>query len=233
MWRDEKPPPPRPSSPGVSCPVHGVDFSQVTLQGLPELQLDPAHWGHAPCRRCHGAVIHGLTGRLVVTQGITCWGRGEAKSQELRLDALCPCISLSCGHFTCVQVRTQSVAHLKTWWEVQVITVSVVITQQFTWSCLTITPIHFSFAAVIMMFRDETAAITCRRRSPQSVYGGHRTPFSVHPFQLSQLPCRRLVGGVTDGKRNCHSERRKKQKNQFSGKIRQAVRTFDSLLLSF
>lgn len=98
--------------------------------------------------------------------------------------------------------------------------------------CSTIIPIHFSFAAVIMICRDETAGITCRRRSPQSVYGGHRTPFSVHPFQLSQLPCRRLVGDVTDGKRNCHCERRKKQKNQFSGKIRQAVRTFDSLLLS-
>lgn len=37
------------SSPGVSGPVHGVDFSQVALERLPELELDAAHRGRAPC----------------------------------------------------------------------------------------------------------------------------------------------------------------------------------------
>lgn len=58
------------SSPGVSWPVHGIDFSQVTLECLPELQLDPPHWGHAPCCSWHAAIIHSFAGRLVVAQGI-------------------------------------------------------------------------------------------------------------------------------------------------------------------
>lgn len=57
--------------------MHGIDFGQVTLERLPELQLDPAHRSHAPCGCRHVAVIHSLTGRLVVTQGTTRWGEEE------------------------------------------------------------------------------------------------------------------------------------------------------------
>lgn len=80
-------PPPQLCSPGVNVPVHGIDFSQVTLERLPELQLDAAHRGHAPCRRRHGGVIHTLTGRLVVTRG-TAGSGGEEEEKDRALKSL-------------------------------------------------------------------------------------------------------------------------------------------------
>lgn len=53
-----------------------------------------------------------------------------------------------------------------------------------------------------------------RKRSPQSVHGGHHTPFSVHPFQPSQLPWRELFVDVTDEKPNDTERNRKWGKTQ-------------------
>lgn len=64
---------PIPPSPGVSWPVHGIDFSQVTFECLPELQLDPAHWGHTSRCSRHTAIIHSFTGCLLVTRRIAGW----------------------------------------------------------------------------------------------------------------------------------------------------------------
>lgn len=80
-------PPPQLCSPGVNVPVHGIDFCQVTLERLPELQLDAAHRGHAPCRWRHGGVIHALTSRLVVTRGIAGSG-GEEEEQDRAFKSL-------------------------------------------------------------------------------------------------------------------------------------------------
>lgn len=53
-----------------------------------------------------------------------------------------------------------------------------------------------------------------KKRSPQSVHGGHHTPFSVHPFQPSQLPWRELFVDVTDEKPSDTERNRKWGKTQ-------------------
>lgn len=53
--------------------------------------------------------------------------------------------------------------------------------------------------------------------SPQSVYGGHRTPFSLHPFQLSLQPWRRLLGDITDGEMKLSLWNRKEGQNKRMG----------------
>lgn len=68
---------------------------------------------------------------------------------------------------------------------------------------------------VFMVLKVITPGISSHRKcSPQSVHGGHRTLFSVHPFQPSQLPWRELFVDVTDEKPNDTERNRKWGKTQ-------------------
>lgn len=66
-----------------------------------------------------------------------------------------------------------------------------------------------------MVLKIKTPGTSSHKKcSPQSVHGGHHTPFSVHPFQPSQLPWRELFVDVTDEKPSDTERNRKWGKTQ-------------------